>query len=216
MSLVNPSTRWWNSLRNRRRLAWVSWVISIGAFVATGWLFETMDGAKVAILFPLGMITMLGGEFLYLLGSDPDDDFNPRVVFFPLAALFIAQGVGQSAHGIVHGQEVATMAAIFVGVGVLTLIVVEVVSRRLEGNRVVAADVMRGGIRTQGTVTRARGYYLNEARVTRVTVEFTDHTGRQRWASQTVGGAVRVGERLSVQYLPEELHRKACVVIGGD
>lgn len=216
MSLINPSTRWWNSHHLRRRLAWVCWAISLGAFFATGWTAETMDGALIAIVFPLGMVTMLGGEFLYLLGTDSEEAFNPRVVFFPLGGLFVAQGAGQIAHAVVHGHGVATMGIIFAAVGVLALIVVEVVSRRLEGNRAVAQDVLRGGITTRGTVTRARGYYLNEARVTRVTVEFTDHDGRKRWASQTVGGAVRVGERLSVQYLPEELHRRAGVVIGGD
>jgi len=193
------------------------------AVFASGWAFGAAfapDKAAsfrperaIAILFPLGLILLLAGGFLYFLSEDGESEFKPRVVFFPLACMFIAQGLGYVAHGLLHDRSLEPIPISFVVLGAVGLIAGEVIIRHLERNRMLRERVIRSGVRTQGEVTRARGYFLNDSPVTRVTVAFVDSAGQKRWASQTVGGTARVGQVLTVRYLPADLGRRAGVVI---
>lgn len=214
MSLINPSTRWWNREGTRRALAWSCWVVGAVCFFVVGAVFVNSHPVVIPVLFPLGLTCLLGGSFAHLaaVGSD---DFDPRPVFLPVAGLFLCLGLGHLASGLFNGDEIMLIPVIFTAAGALAVVVILLLSRRVEAHRFVRTRVLGAGIITTGEVTRAHGYYLNHSRVTRVTVQFTDHEGLQRWASDTVGGDVGVGQRLSVRFLPDELDRTSGVVISG-
>lgn len=223
MSLIDPSTRWWNRYGVRRGAAWGCWIASMLVIFTVGWAFGAVfapdDGASfrpqafIPILFPVGLILLLAGGCLYFLSEEDDSEFKPRVIFFPLACLFMAQGLGDVAYRLVHGQPLEPIALGFAALGAAGLMVGEAIIRRRERNQVVRERVERSGIKTRGEVTRARGYFVNHWRVTRVTVAFVDQAGRKRWASQTVDGAVRVGQAVTVRYSAEHLDRRAGVIV---
>ncbi len=222
MSLIDPSTRWWNSYRVRGWAARACWVVSMTSCFVIGWSFiagvgpaDETSGWLFSALLPLSVLLIIAGAFLHL-ASDPggrSEDWNPRIIFLPIAGSFFFQGAGAVARAVSEGVAVRTFPAVLAAVGLVAAVLVEVISRRVESVRARRGRVARSGITTRGTVTRTRGYSLNESRVSRVTVTFTDAAGRQRWASQTVAGPVRVGARMTVQYLPGELGRRGGVVL---
>lgn len=218
MSLIDPSTRWWNRNRPRRTAAWVCWIVATAGFLAGGWSVDGLgasssdDPAWLVAIFPISFLLLLGGIFLHVLGDD-SEDWDPRVVFFPTAALFVAIGVGAIARALSDGTDPDGTSVAFAAVGVVSLVAVELLSRRLIRNRALRAKVERSGVTTTGQVTRARGYQADYTPVTRVTVKFDDHQGRTHWVSQTIGGSRKVGDRVTVRYSPDDLHRKAGVVV---
>ncbi|MGO1637346.1 hypothetical protein [Ancrocorticia populi] len=217
MSTINPNSRWWNRTSGKVTLAWILWIVAMACCFAVGWMFDLEDSSEtpaiiISVLFPVALLLIIGNVFVY---PNDEDNFNPRIIFFPLAGMFFFQGAGDLTRSFVKDQPYATYSLWTLGGGLAALVVIELVSRKLAGNRVVRGRVMRGGTRTRGRVTHARGYYENYHKVTRVTVQFTDLSGTQRWAKQTVAGTVRVGEFLPVQYLQGELDSsKSAVVIG--
>ena len=225
MSLIDPSTRWWNRPRVRRNLAWTCWVVLMPAAFAAGWVFgmefdigyqATFElGGIIAILLVLLVLLLLAGAFLDILSKDSEADFNFRAISLPLAGMFLFQGLGHLAYNASHGLALDSTAVGFAVVGALGGLGAEIIIRKLQGNEALRQKVRRSGIVTQGTVTGARGYSENYTSVTRVTVSFIDHEQRKRWVSQTVGGTVRVGKKMTVRYSPADLGRRGGVVIDG-
>jgi len=220
MSLTDPTTRWWNRDSTRRAAAYVCWIVGIGLALYSSWTLwgtsGTFDGSAptwfviVSAILPIPLL--IAGVFLYLFSVESDQP-SGRALSFPLAAYFIAIGLGGLFGQAERTITLVVMNAIFVVGGVIAMVVAEVATRRGVSNAQLRDRVERSGVTTRGRVTRARSYFLNHHAVTRVTVEFTDTDGQRRWASQTVAGEVRTGSMLNVRYSPSDLSRKAAVVI---
>lgn len=219
MSLIDPTTRWWNRDSTRRVAAYTCWIVGTGLALYSSWtLWGTVDGsAPTWLIIACAMLPiplLIAGAFLYQFSIESDEP-SGRALTFPLAAYFIAIGLG----GLLGNQERQTtlivMNTIFVAGGVIAIIGAEFATRRIASNAQLRKRVEHNGVTARGRVTRARSYSLNYQNVTRVTVEFTDTEGRKRWASQTVGGEVRTGALLEIRYSPSDLDRKAAVIISG-
>lgn len=212
MSLIDPSTRWWNRAGARRTAAFVAWSASLAAAAIAGWAVAfaatpTDGGVPEWLLITCCIVPiplLLLGAFLYFLGDD-SGDFEPRSVFMPLAGYFLVFGIGAIGGQISVGAGPSVIWIIFAGVGLIAVFVIESVSRLLSRNRELRDRVERAGVTVSGVVTRAKGYSAGHSPVTRVTVAFTDTAGRHRWAGQTVNGTVQVGERVIVRYLPADV-----------
>lgn len=221
MSLTDPSTRWWNRAAVRRATAWGCWTVSTVAALLSGWLIALETGeaaagdvpdAALPLLSVAALLFLLLGEFAYLL-ADRSEDFDVRIVLTPLAVYFVALGGGQIVGEVAHGGSPPPLGTVFVLTGAVAIVVVEWLARVRARRARLRYAVARSGVATTGRVVRARGYFVNNSRVTRVTVEFTDAEGRSRWASQSVGGTARVGDRVRVRYSPEHLGKGAGVVV---
>ncbi|MGO1592529.1 MAG: hypothetical protein ACTH1Z_11125 [Ancrocorticia sp.] len=215
MSTVDPNSKWRNRASGRITISWIMWIVALAGFFVIGWSFD-LDGDSermaiiISILFPLGLILLIGTAFVY---PSDEDAFNPRPFFFPQAGMFIFMGAGDIARRLARDTPLNIITLAFVAAGALALVIIELISRRLEARRKIRGRVQGGGVKTRGRVTRARGYYENHHKVTRVTVQFTDSLGTQRWAKQTLGGTARVGDTLSVQYLQHELDSSSAAVV---
>lgn len=221
MSLIDPSTHWWNRGGPRRIAAGVCWVVSIALSLVAGWATTGALGpsgadAAPAWLIPIAATTslllLLAGVFLWIVGGR-FDEFDPRVVFMPLAATFVAQGVGETIHAVTKGVRPQTVSIVFMIVGAVALVVTHLIARALVSHRALQARVEHAGVVTTGRVTRTLGYFIDHSPVTRVVVEFTDTDGRTRWITKTVGGRLQNGAPLTVRYLPDELGRRAAVTV---
>lgn len=224
MSLINPESRWWNRDRTRRIAGIVVLVIAVLlALISTPMLVLSGD-----VSVPMG-ITIAGSVLpipltigaMFLIASGSDDIYGGRMVGIPLAALFIAMGAGfliadgyAATHDLPRSLAISVQGWLFVIGGLLVIAGVEVFRKRSAERTAVEARVSRGGVRTTGVVTRAFNYSEDYRPVARVTVQFADSDGNQRWAKATVGGPLKKGTRVPVRYLPDELGRRGAVVIG--
>lgn len=102
MSLIDPSTRWWNRYGVRRTAAWVCWTAAvvlalIGGWAVTGALGDAGASAAwvVPVVYTLGLLLLLGGTFLWLFGREIEH-FEPRPMLMPIVALLGAQGSARS------------------------------------------------------------------------------------------------------------------------
>lgn len=223
MSLVDPDTRWWRKSRTRSIAAHVLTTLGIvGGFVGS-WGMPGMgaddgtwvpQGVALACVF-VGIPLLVGGGLLHAFGVD-DDTQKSRFVLWSLPLYFIASGTGA-----ILGVYQADMAwnegfvvfPVFVAGGIAAIVVIELVRRRSQVATHLRTRVERSGVTTCGTVTRARTYSVNYDTVTRVTVRFTDIAGQTRWTRQAVSGEVTKGSQLKVRYSPDDLDRKAAVVV---
>lgn len=217
MSLIDPSTRWWNRGGIRIAAAVVCWAISIGGTLVGSWSMWIGDAAVVPtsvpfVLFIASIPLLIAGSFLYRFGSAASDQ-DARFIFVPMALYFVALGIGGGIGQWQSSADVPWMSIVFV-VGGAGLFVGSVISGPIvRRNAELRARVERQGVKAQGVVTRATEYSRNYRHVTRVTVTFTDRDGAARWSSVTLSGSVPVGSQVSVRYLPSELHRKAGVLV---
>ncbi len=217
MSLIDPSTRWWNRNGTRRAAAAVCWVVAIGGTLIGTWAVWIGETAPVpqpvALAVLIAAIPLLvAGSFLYKFGSVASDQ-DARFVLLPLALYFVALGIGGGIGQWQATDETPWMSIVFVIGGVGLIVGSMVAGPILRRNAELRARVERQGIKAQGVVTRATEYSRDHHPVTRVTVTFTDRDGAARWASDTLAGSVPLGARVSVRYSPSDLHRKAGVLI---
>lgn len=217
MSLVAPDTRWWNRSAIRRIGARVCWIVAVGgAFLGSWSLFA---GGDALMPFTLGMVGVFAaiplivlGMFLFLLSTN-DEAFEPRSIFTPLAAYFVANGAGGAIGQHQLDGKLPVLSIIFVLAGLAAIGLVEVFRRRSRSDQQLRSAVERDGAETTGHVTRARSYSIDYRQVTRVTVKFIDAAGRELWTSQSVPGVLTVGAQVRVRYSPSELGRRAAMAI---
>ncbi|MGJ0203972.1 hypothetical protein [Leucobacter sp. gxy201] len=218
MSLIDPQSRWWNRDSTRRTLAYA--LIALSLVTAAVSMFHVMAGE--ASLLPewcvfltiLPLPLLLGGAFLIAFGTP--DDVDSRYVVWPLGGLFIALGVGAVAGGAVSPDGLEwwhLQFVVFAVGGVIAIIVSILLRRRSQRNDAVRKSAARSRIVATGVVTRARSYSINYQRVTKVTVKFTDREGNTRWSSDTIAGEITTGQRMRVQYAPDQLGNKAAVIL---
>lgn len=221
MSLIDPSTRWWNRNGSRRVTAGLCWVMAVALSAVSGWAItaemtpadvDTSPPWLIPVASTVALLLLLAGIFLWIASAD-SDVFDPRVIFMPVAATFTAQGLGEVVHALIKGARPQTVSIVFVAVGAVALVATQWVTGRLTANRTLQAKVERDGVVTTGRVTRTLRYFLDYTPVTRVTVEFTDTEGRKRWIGKTVAGRLHKGSPVTVRYLPNELGRKAAAVV---
>lgn len=223
MSLVDPDTRWWRTNRTRSITAHLLATLGVVAGFVGSWgmlgmgtdgASQVPQGVALACIFA-GIPLLVGGGLLQAFGVDGSTG-GPRNMAWSLPLYFIASGAGS-----ILGIYQAGMAwnagfvvfPLFIAGGIIAIVVIELVRRRSRTAAQLRDRVGRSGVTTSGTVTRARPYSVNYRSVTRVTVRFTDIAGQTRWARQSVPGEVSKGANLKVRYSPNELDRKAGVVV---
>lgn len=218
MSLVDPQSRWWNRDSTRRVMACVCVVLAIViAAVSMGNLLAGEASPLpgwVSFGAILSLPLLLGGTFLIAFGTP--DEVDSRLIVWPLGGLFIALGGGAvvgawfSPRGLEwwHLEFVAFAAG-----GAIAIIVSIALRRCAKRNDALRKRVERSGVTTTGVVTRARSYSLDYQSVTKVTVRFTDADGNTRWASDTIAGEASAGQRMRVQYAPDQIGRRAGVIL---
>jgi hypothetical protein len=155
---------------------------------------------------------LLLGCFLYAFSQD-SNEFNSRALFIPLAAIFVAYGVGAVAGQHTLDGTWSAVGIIFILCGAIAIAATELIVRKVDSDEQLHNRVERLGVSTNGRVTRVRSYSLNHQAVTHVTVKFTDSTGQTRWASTTVEGTVGKGAMLRVKYSSPDLGRNAAVIV---
>ncbi|WP_280458566.1 DUF3592 domain-containing protein [Nocardia carnea] len=223
MSPIETSTRRDPGATLCRVVGYVCSGAAVCAFLAVGWSTgETLGagpeystpGRVVAVALPAGIMALVAGVFALAAGTE-SPEFEPRIVFSPLAAVFVAHGAGGIAHGVLTATPPPVLSVGFTAAGAAAMVAVEVIARAMTRNRRLPQRVRTEGRATTGRVTRASRRDSDDgARSTRVTVEFTDHAGRTRRTSGWVDGVTVVNTRIQVRYLPEFLDHRAGVVVG--
>lgn len=218
MSLIDPSSRWWNRGSTRRGAAYLCWTVAI---LSTGFGAWDMGGAVGSTPAALSLIAstvsiplLILGGFLYQFGVD-SEDFDGRAVFLPLAAYFVAWGIGMAGGQWEREGSLSWLGLIFAIAGVIALLSAEVIVRKARDGAHLRARVQRSGVLAEGRVTRTHRYSLNYQDVTRVTIRFTDSAGQTRWTSQTVSGNLKTGDTVRLKYSQADLGRRSAVVIIG-
>ena len=222
MSLIDPSTRWWN--RWMWALPWACWGLAlILSFVGSWGFTRTIDATEpVATMLALGasmisLLLLIGGAFA---GVDDGKHKKPGgyAYFNVMVGYMIAMSLGFIVPSLLTGQDPPSIFYVFVMLGVAALGGGVWWRRRAQHTNTLADSVIRKGAKTTGVVTRARVWHSGTegalAPSTRVTVKFTDKTGAARWSSHTVHGAkLQVGDQVRVTYVQELLDQKGGVVV---
>lgn len=207
MSLIDPSSHWWN--RARWLLPWLCFAVSaIAGFLTPLLLLADDEGAPVwgVIAMTASILVLVAGGFL---GSNDGKHRAPGVVAYLLAVAgsLAAMCLGSIIAGGLYGMpDMAALSAVGLVACVLAAAIVLVVARRSRRADQIDARVTRHGIHTTGEVIRTRHWFEGQGGQyprTRTTVRFTDAQGRNRWASRTLDGRLDVGDTVTVTYLPE-------------
>lgn len=226
MSLINPSSRWWNRPRPRKTAAWTC--VAVGAlliFVAS-WFFSlelagvasgsgSGAGAPAQVGISAGLLgfgLIMGGVFVRAFGPG-SDDMGAREIGHPIALVFVAMGAGSVSSSLYAGFRPDVVSIVFLIGGLIAVVVIEVFVRRVSGRRRLEAEVLRRGISVESVVTSVWNYNENYVAVTRVTMRFVDNEGRPRWHKATMTGKVREGERIGVRYLPGAVNKRGGVMV---
>ncbi len=220
MSLVNPSSRWWNRPRPRKTVAWCCMAVGgLLVFVAS-WIFSLeLEGVASGASVGVGVGTGLLGFALVMVGmfgralGPGSDDMDAREIGNPIALLFVAMGAGAVAASISVGSAPRVDSVVFLAAGLIAVAVIEVFVRRGSGKRRLEAETLRRGISVESVVTNVWNYNENYLTVTRVTMRFVDREGRQRWHKTTMSGKVTVGERIGLRYLPGSESKRGGVMV---
>ncbi|MBM9463038.1 hypothetical protein JL108_06210 [Aeromicrobium sp. YIM 150415] len=218
MSLIDPSSRWWNRGSTRRGAAYLCWTVAVlsagfGAWDLGGAVGST-PAALSLIASTVSIPLLILGVFLYQFGVD-SEEFEGRSLFMPLVGYFIALGAGMTGGQWQRAGDLSILGLVFVIAGVVALLSTEVIARKVRDGARLRARVQRSGVLAEGRVTRTHRYSLNYQDVTRVTIRFTDSAGQTRWTSQTVSGNLKTGDAVRLKYSQADLGRRSAVVIIG-
>ena len=223
MSLIDPSTRWWN--RWLWTLPWVCWGLAMLLVFLGSWaIIWSTEGEQQELAIAgtvasvVSLLLMIGGGFA---GVDDGKHRKPGgyAFFNVVVGYLLAMSLGFMLACLF--LDAAPPAASFYVLGVLSLaaLVIGVLwRRRTQRKNALTDSVMRKGIKTTGVVTRARVWHVGQGGATtpasRVTVKFTDKAGAARWSSHTVHGAeLRVGAQVRVTYVQDLLDKNCGVVV---
>ncbi len=218
MSLIDPSSRWWNRGSTRRGAAYLCWVVAV-LFAAFGaWDLGAAVGSPPSvssiIASTVSIPLLILGGFLYQFGVD-SEDVDGRTVFMPLAAYFVALGIGMTGGQWQREASLSWLGLVFAIAGVVALLSAEVLVRKARDGARLRARVERSGTIAEGRVTRTHRFSLNYQDVTRVTIRFTDAQGQTRWISQTVSGSLKTGDAVRLKYSQADLGRRSAVIVIG-
>ncbi|WP_430825437.1 hypothetical protein [Brevundimonas diminuta] len=223
MSMIDPTSPWWNRPSLRRQFGWVCWSAAVVTAFITGWsgaqgaipgdvdFLSLQDASGIGLSIGIGLL--LAGGPAYASGVWADEGPPIRIFYVPLIAFFISLGLGGLSSALIHDRPAEPEALIALYSAGLCLLITEGVHRRRRRIALHMYEVMRDGVRTEGRITGVDRFRINEEAMSRVTVAFNDQCGRQRLARDVISGHLVIGQKVDIRYLPSRVDRPHGVII---
>lgn len=201
---------------------WLSaWIVATLAWVGTvSLIFVPADvlgiqpALAASIAMMIAMVVTGGAAYINNLTHRARDD--EEIAFLPRAVGVIATGCGLGLILCWPGVLLVMIGAVLL-IGGALLFLSPAMLKRSRQRRHDRDDRARAtGGAANGVVVEAHLFVRNDTRYYRCTIEFTDHTGTQRWIKRTAPSevyGVQQGEKVQVHYdsaRPE--HRRSIVI----